>query len=351
MRSSIDFFIAEVIDVFNDTYTNKYSDQLYTILVRTYNEVNTQQIYCRPADVNIKKIPLVGEHVFIFKGVSQQATNDIVTTAWYYLTTLPLQSSLNHNSLPSTTTQTTSTSNKIDINAVNAKSSTENLPENILLGTTFTERTDVPFLQPFEGDLLVEGRFGNSIRFGSSHGKGNENGRYTQIQASSWDGRTGRPIIILSNKRPISEKSFSIENIQEDYSSLYLTAGQEIKTLRFTKPPTKSNDFSGSELIGSADRIILQSKISNIILDAATRVSLNTDEVFIGSESGPHSPIPKGDVLEQILRNIISAIRAGSTGSGGVYSRPTPGAGALLVAESLLSSLSSNRIWIDKINK
>lgn len=350
MRSKIEFYIAEVIDVFKDTYTDKYPDQLYSILVRTFNDVNTQQIYCRPADINIKKIPLVGEHVFIFKGVSQQSTNDTVVTAWYYLSTLPLQSSLNHNSLPTTTKQITENTNKIDINATNPKNSNENNIDNIELGKTFTERNDIPFLQPFEGDILVEGRFGNSIRFGSSHGKGNESGRYSQNQIISWDGRESRPLIILSNKKPKEGKTFSLENIQDDYSSLYLTSGQEIKTLKLSKELSKSNDFSGAEFIGSADRVILQSKTSSIVLDAATRVTLNANNIFLGSENGPKSPIPKGDVLEQILRFIISAIRAGAVGSG-IYSRPIPpGLASLTSAELLIESLSSNRFWIDKNN-
>ena len=349
MRSNIDFFIGEVINVFQDTYTDKYKDQFYTILVRTYNEVNTQQIYCRPADMNIKKIPLIGEHVFIFKGISQEATNNIVTTAWYYLTTLPLQNSLHQNSLPSTTKQETAASTKTDITAVNAKPTT-NVSDTVPLGSTFAQQPNIPFLQPFEGDILMEGRFGNSIRFGSSHGLESENNRYSQSQVLAWAGGPSKPIIILSNQRPKEGKEFSLENINDDYSSLYLTSGQTVKTLRLSKELSKSNNFSGSELIGSSDRIILQAKTDNIVLDAATRLTVNSPKIFFGSENGPFSPIPKGDVLEKVLRAIISAIRVGTVGSGGIYSRPTPGEGSLRIAESLIGTMSSNRFWIDNTN-
>ena len=354
MRTNIEFFIAEVIDVYNDTYTDKYPSQFYTVLVRTYNEVNSQQIYCRPADMNIKKIPLIGEHVFIFKGITQETSNDIVTTAWYYLTTLPLQSSLNHNSLPQTTKQVAAKATTTDINSVNPKSSKENIPENIPLGVTFKEQPNVTFLQPFEGDLLIEGRFGNSIRFGSSHGQVNESNRYTQNQVISWDGRPSRPIIILSNQQPqpTNNKTFSIENISNDYSSLYLTSGQEIKTLKLSKNLTKSNNFTGSEFIGAADRVILQAKTDNIILDAVTRVLLNTENVYLGSESGPHSPIPKGDILEEILMSIILAIKYGVVGTSGIAASPSTAAELRLdYAAAKLKSLQSNRFYIDKNNR
>lgn len=357
-KKNLDFKVGEVVATFNDTYLDTRQNWLYSILVRTINETNPQQIYCRPADLNIKKIPLVGELVFIFQAYGNESSSSKVRTNWYYLTTLPVQSALNHNSLAGASAVQRNEKDgvleqqtgdiKIDIDTTTPKTTSDaDTNSTIPLGVTFNERADVPFLQPYEGDLLIEGRFGNSIRFGSSHGQ-IENGRYNQIQASSWDGRSGSPIIILSNRKPDTPKKFTLENINEDYSSLYLTSpNQEVKTIQLSKELTRSNGFSGSQLIGSADKIVLQAKTGTIVFDASKRISMNADEILLGSE-GATSPLVKGDVLEQVLKAIISAIRAGVIGPAGAYSTPVPGEGALAIAEGLLNSMKSTKFKIDK---
>ena len=74
----------------------------------------------------------------------------------------------------------------------------------------------------------------------------------------------------------------------------------EIKTIQLSKELTRSNGFSGSQIIGSADKVVLQAKTGTIVLDAFKRISMNANEILLGSE-GATSPLVKGDVLEQIL--------------------------------------------------
>ena len=344
-KTKIEFFIGEVIDVYEQTYQDSDSKNLYSVLVKTYNDYNPQRIYCYPANINIKQIPLVGEHVFIYRSLNVESTDNKVRTRWYYLNTLPLQSSIHHNSLPGTTRKTQQ--QKTDIDSSVPKSTQDaNVSEQTALGDTFQERSNIPFLQPFEGDLLIEGRFGNSIRFGSTHvGTGN----YSQPQSSAFSGPPGSPIIILSNRKPTTPKKFTLENVDNDYSSLYLTSpGQEINTIQLSKEITRSNGPGfDSQFIGSADKVVLQAKTGPIVLDASKRISMNADEILLGSE-GATSPLVKGDVLETILISIISAIRAGVIGPAGAYSTPTLGKFALDTAEGLLNSMKSTKFKIDK---
>ena len=344
MKTNVEFFIGEVVEVYDETYLDSNSDSLYIILVKTYNDYNSQRIYCRPANINIKQIPLVGEHVFIYRSIGVESNDEDVRIRWYYLNTLPLQSSIHHNSLPGTTKLVQQ--QKTDIDSSVPKSTQDaNTSQQTALGDTFQERSDIPFLQPFEGDLLIEGRFGNSIRFGSTH---TGTGKYSQAQSSAFSGPAGSPIIILSNRKPGTSKNFTLENVNDDYSSIYLTSpNQEIKTIQLSKELTRSNGFSGSQLIGSADKVVLQAKTGTIVLDASKRISMNADEILLGSE-GAASPIVKGDVLEQVLKAIISAIRAGVIGPAGAYSTPIPGEGALATAEGLLNSMKSTKFKIDK---
>ena len=342
-KTNIEFFIGEVIEVYDETYRDSNSNSLYSVLVKTYNDDNSQRLYCTPANINIKQIPLVGEHVFIYKSLNAESNDNKVRTRWYYLNTLPLQSSIHHNSLPGTTNKPKQ--QKTDINSSVPKSTQNETAQQTALGDTFQERSDIPFLQPYEGDLLIEGRFGNSVRFGSTH---TGTGKYSQAQSSAFSGPAGSPIIILSNRKPGSPKKFTLENVNDDYSSIYLTSpNQEIKTIQLSKELTRSNGFGGSQFIASADKVVLQAKTGTIVLDASKRISMNANEILLGSE-GATSPLVKGDVLEQVLKAIISAIRAGVIGPAGAYSTPTPGEGALATAEGLLNSMKSTKFKIDK---
>ena len=81
-------------------------------------------------------------------------------------------------------------------------------------------------LRPFTGDVTLEGRWGNSIRFGSSVA-GNKSENYW-----STSNKQGDPIIIIRNGqgKQISSEGWipAVENINTDNSSIYLTAGQQI---------------------------------------------------------------------------------------------------------------------------
>jgi hypothetical protein len=119
---------------------------------------------------------------------------------WYYVTTIDVHSNINENLLPGITGNLTDTE-----------------IANIKPGKTFKSKAVSP-LQPYEGDYLLEGRFGNSIRFGSSI---NTSFPETYYHASpTWlspsSDNDGDPIIILANGRKnLTNKEFVIENIEQ----------------------------------------------------------------------------------------------------------------------------------------
>jgi hypothetical protein len=61
------------------------------------------------------------------------------------------------------------------------------------LGEYFKENLSIQPLLPFEGDTIVEGRFGNSIRLGATAKEAKEKTAY------STKGETGDPITIIRN--------------------------------------------------------------------------------------------------------------------------------------------------------
>lgn len=98
------------------------------------------------------------------------------------------------------------------------------------IDTTFPERTDVYPTQPYSGDIILEGRWGQSIRFGSTVDE-----RREYPVKPYWKkglGDTGNPITIISNgtnpeTKPFNE--FILENPDEDDCTIWMTSGQEVK--------------------------------------------------------------------------------------------------------------------------
>jgi len=316
-ENSVEFGLAEVVEVYNKTYKwipadasskldRSTTDDLFSISVRSYNEEEQQPFVARPANSNIKQIPLIGEHVLVFRSINQESTTDKKRGQWYYFPAISLQSGINNNSLPGI--------------ARNRGDDVNPIPQDIAekpLGQEFDEQVISP-LQPFEGDVLIEGRWGNSIRLGST-GK-NDSERYTKIPNYSGANSTD-PIIILSNGQLNKKnKEFVVESFEDDQASLYLTSTQQISDngiqLDFNKH-TAVSEFNTSQLIGSADRIILNSKSDSVILNSSNRISLIANEgVRIGSDNASE-PMILGDKLESVLTKILDIIQAGGINSAG----------------------------------
>jgi LAS superfamily LD-carboxypeptidase LdcB len=91
---------------------------------------------------------------------------------------------------------------------------------------------------PFEGDTIFEGRFGNSIRFGSSNPRGKNNWSENDSE--------GDPITIISNGQT-PQGSAVIEDINGDASSIYLTSNQNINNLNIASKNFRSLNANFTE--------------------------------------------------------------------------------------------------------
>ena len=94
-------------------------------------------------------------------------------------------------------------------------------------GKTFIEKHTIKTLRPFEGDTILQGRWGQSFRMGSTVSN------LKSINKWSNYGPTGDPItmIVNSQKRftaPEQSSPTTTEDINRDGSSIYLTSTQAI---------------------------------------------------------------------------------------------------------------------------
>jgi hypothetical protein len=307
MHNGIQFDVAEVLE-YDKTYkwidpasADSNTNQLFALKVRSCSAYfNQKPFIVKPSDINIKKIPLVGELVLIYKSFNQVSTSIKRRETWYYLTTVDLQSSVHANLLPGI-----------------SGGKTQDEIDKTKPGNTFDFRVTSP-LQPYEGDILVEGRWGNSIRFGSTIDLKGDQSNYNTSTPWLGGATQGDPIIVISNGRNTkSNKQFVAEDIRLDQSSLYLTSTQKLPglilgTVSETNPLTcygpNESQFAKSQFIGVADRIILKSKTDIAVIDSPKAIVLNTPgEVKLGSDSANESMV-HGDVLLSVLQKILNQL-------------------------------------------
>jgi len=320
---------------FNDTYTDKYPDDLFTIYVQEYDTDGLNPIPCMPISNQIKSIPLIGEHVIIFKMIDEFTSADSLKPQWYYLPPYPIKSNINNNYLGSI--------------AVPRTGNVSQGTEQPAMGNTFVEKGINP-LQPYEGDTLIEGRWGNSIRLGSSISNDVDGEDFYTLN-TTWKSaheNRGDPIIILSNKRNNKPgRQFVVEDTKNDGASLYLTSTQYFPDLVLNKQLSKSDSessFNSSQFIGIADRIILKANTNIIALDSKKRVTINTPHFLLGDETAG-APMVHGNVLLSILQDIISAISSGVIGPIALTSYPID-QGSITSALGKLEKLNSGKYYI-----
>lgn len=327
----ISFYIAEVVSAFDkETYTLKTQRESTetTKLHHAYEiscKIITPDTYSpvihgiKPADINSKKIPVVGEQVLIFIGYREDSNIDSPQPAWYYLTTLSINSNINFNALTG-------------------------LSNSSITTDTFIDK-EISILQAYEGDTIIEGRWGNSIRFGSSI----DTSKAKVEVLPNYLGDLGHPIIILSNRNKTTT-NYITEDVNSDYSSLYLTSNQRINNLTTNNPVSPNtisiSNFSNSQLIGVADRIILKSKTDSIIIDGKQSVEINAPTIYLGS-STDKEPLLHSDAVVKLLQKLVAIVKIGFQDSSGVVCTPLYDSLPDTDLEILFKELTNDNIQVD----
>jgi hypothetical protein len=185
----------------------------------------------KPINSSIKQYPVEGEFVLLMQGPSVEMNESRDSRQYFYSLPFNLWNASHHNAFPDmgdygsyvNTTQRNYKQSSLTQQANNlSTTSSVNYP----LGPNFPEKESIKSLRIFAGDVTLEGRWGNSIRFGSTSA--------IDKQANPWSsqGTVGNPILILRNGQGKQADNIAwfptVENINRDPSSFYLTNGQKI---------------------------------------------------------------------------------------------------------------------------
>ena len=192
-----------------------------------------------PLNTSVRTLPLVNEIVFVTLGPSRSRLlgGNPDSNTFYYTNSIPIWNSTDVNALPSSVTSGDANTNSNT--AEDVQSGMPNNPNNpkggASLGDVFRDQGDIKNLYPQEGDVIFEGRFGNSLRFGST---GKIDGDFSEFDVNpqnpwSQNGETGNPITILRNGQKQEAIKFDVwqpifEDINADLSSIYLTSNQNV---------------------------------------------------------------------------------------------------------------------------
>ena len=240
----------------------------------------------------LKNYPLVNEIVYLIKLPNSRIGNITSETSYYYLNSISIWNHPHHNAYPNPTTFTNlPESQEKDYQDIESGSvrrvqdfSTEiplNSPE---VGGTFIEKSNLHPILPFPGDIILEGRFGNSLRLG------NTSKSKSTLYNNNWSGagENGDPITILRNGQPqdVNNEGWTpiIENINKDLSSIYLTSTQSIPLTSSinsfpsisSEKPKEVNAYSGSQIILNSGRLVFNSYNDSIIAISDKSISLSS---------------------------------------------------------------------------
>ena len=219
----------------------------------------------------IKQLPVIGEIVFITRGPFHGLNDNYNSQRLFYFPPFQVWNSVNHNAFPNMEEWANFTSQYRKKPAYQGQSQTQNV--ELPKGYSFAEK-DIKSLTPFEGDTIIESRFGQSIRFGSTTS--------VMRKFNHWStaGNNGDPIMIIRNgqgkvSNPVDKFATTVEDINSDSTSIYLTAGQSIVLDSIIEYPL--NSFNNVDIQVQEQNVIAsyyQPPISNDSQDAASQDSL-----------------------------------------------------------------------------
>ena len=238
---------------------------------------------------NISHYPLIDELVPVILLSSAKASdvNDRLGGEFYYLPPINAWNTPHHNIVPSSGTNSWDSPPQADYLSTELGFVVNNTDVDSGMVLSFAERDDVRPLQPYNGDIIYEGRWGNSIRFGSTV----RTSFAPQWSIDSPPALVGSPITLITNGQqdPVNPEvtssfSFITEDINLDKSSIYLTSTQNIPlnnytiTSSFTPSDNQPQDikfYNTPQIILSSGRLVLNSKTDSILLTTPKIIHLS----------------------------------------------------------------------------
>jgi len=389
------FVKARVLDIIYDENSNGWEElgqwnglgtiQFEVVDYQTRKEKSRGT--ARPIYPNMKNGPLKNEIVYLLKLPAEQNSNTD-NTDYYYLPPVPIWNHPHHNAMPNLIDGLDDENQKQDYEQIEGGSvrrvtdSSTEIPLNNNGNGTFVEQTNIHPLLPFAGDVILEGRFGNSLRLGNTAKTESE---YANIWSS--DGNNGDPITIIRNGQSpeASEEGWLpvTEDINTDLSSITLTSTQKIPInlsnedySAFDEPPTTAQEYVENQVILNSGRLLFNSRQSDVIISSGNKVAiqgigtvgvssdaditLNSADVRLGNKSADQSLVLGDDFMVQFeslvqgVSNLCDKLKTAQNWPGGAAVPNIPLIGVAIntkvTAEAILNNIKKGKL-LSKVSK
>ena len=324
---------AEVLEVFTDTI-----DESLIGAVRARYDVSQQNQLLKdssifyPLDSNVLQVPVQGEEILGCEFGGRH----------FYMSKLNKSNSATNDS-------------NFGVSALNVGDPYEDF--EFSFGNYFNPPSRVKKLLMREGDTIIQGRFGNSIRLGSN-----------QFQSGSLDKRdlTESPNVkiiaggftngSIYNEGLVSDLSSEI--ISEEKSSVYLTTDEYVpyENVGVTSTFDNNSTYFKPQVIIQSDRIVFNSKgddggigiysRDSVEIKSADKVEIDSPTIDIGSNS--LVPTVLGNKDFTFLINSLIDGKISSNESGIVEESASPAPNAIKIAELTKENVELNKIKSDK---
>lgn len=251
-----------------------------------------------PISTNIKNFPLLNEIVLLTSAPAlDRDGSNVNNTRPYYTTIVNIWNNPHVNSFPDTE---------------------QGLED---LGYNFEDKSNVGPLQPFQGDVILEGRQGQTVRFtGVDHDK---------MFVKNNDQKA---ITIISNgKVGASPDATVVENIDDDPASIYMVEDHIVELTQanekrdaWDSEPDKADTYQGSQVIINAGRLFFNAKEESILLsgtkaiggnaktiswDGEDYVAVDATKVYLGTEAfGEREPVLLGATTQAWMKDLLSEL-------------------------------------------
>ncbi len=335
------FAFAEVLSVeYEDTNPNFIQSIKCKILGPGQGEDDgdPSAVQAKPLNPYLRKVPIQGEIVMVLKGPSAAISSMGSNTTLYYLDNLNIQSLIDHNSVP--TSGKVTASGGADGFAAAAAGSTKQ-SGNPAVDDNFEESNKSAFIQHYVGDVILEGRYGQSLRFSST-----QKNKGIFKKPTMWDqGSAGDPITVLRNSKFLGPAhKFYAEDLEKDDSLIIMTSDQKLPLKPASDAKKAANEVSiqakyeKNQILLNSGRLILNARQEDILAYAKKGVHISADKIAIDAKSkftvdspaihlGAQAtePIIFGQKWATWMNNLITALGACFVATGVGPSGPLTG--------------------------
>ncbi len=177
-----------------------------------------------PISNQISRYPVKNELVLLTRAVSFKSQGGInnYSPEFYYTDTISTWNAVEHNATPNSLIEKNKAGQTPYSETTRGLSNKEVTEHKLDVTGDFKEKGTVRKLIKAPGDMTIEGRSGNTVRFGS----------YIQSFNSPITGKDRSPLIMIVNgQRDTNSKNPIFEDVNKDGSSLYLLEGQTVNFL------------------------------------------------------------------------------------------------------------------------